>query len=271
MSRGLQALASYAWSHSIDTGSAASFANSANTLVPTIGPQANRGSSDFDVRHGLSVGVTFDIPAPKTNTPGHAVLGGWSLQSVIQARSAPPVNVYNSFFGGFRQLFNATALVRPDVVPGIPLYLHGPQFPGGKAINNTPDAVAGGCPNGSKSIGPFCPPPNDSQGKPLRQGNLGRNALRGFGATQWDFAVHRDFPIHESLKLQFRAEMFNVLNHPNFAQPNGDLAGFPTPFGVSAEVLATSLGGNNLGGGGFSSLYQFGGPRSIQLALKLTF
>ncbi len=271
MSRGLQALASYTWSHSIDTGSAASFANSANTVVPAVGPQANRGPSDFDVRHGFSVAVTYEIPVRKTNAFANAVLRGWSLQSVIQARSAPPVNVYNSFFGGFRQLFGATTLVRPDVVPGIPLFLRGPQFPGGRAINNTPGAVAGGCPDGSTSVGPFCPPPADANGNPLRQGNLGRNTLRGFGATQWDFAVHRDFPIHESLKLQFRAEMFNVLNHPNFAQPNGDLAGFPTPFGVSAEVLASSLGGNNLGGGGFSPLYQFGGPRSVQLALKLTF
>jgi hypothetical protein len=64
----------------------------------------------------------------------------------------------------------------------------------------------------------------DANGNPLRQGNLQRNALRGFGATQWDLAVHRDFPIKESLRLQFRAELFNVLNHPNFGPPVVDLS-----------------------------------------------
>src|SRR5208282_3564908 len=136
---------------------------------------------------------------------------------------------------------------------GIPLYLFGPQYPGGKAIN--PAA--------------FTPPPTDADGNPLRQGNLGRNALRGFGATQWDFAVHRDFPVHERLTLQFRAELFNVLNHPNFGQPVGDITN--SSFGQSIQMLGQSLNSGNLGGGGFDALYQIGGPRSVQFALKLMF
>jgi hypothetical protein len=106
-----------------------------------------------------------------------------------------------------------------------------------------------------------------------------RNFLRGFGATQWDFAVHRDFPIRENIKLQFRAEMFNVLNHPNFGQPNGNFYspafGGPSGFGLSTSILAHYLDsggiGSNLGGGAFDPLYQIGGPRSVQLALKLFF
>jgi hypothetical protein len=109
----------------------------------------------------------------------------------------------------------------------------------------------------------------DANGNPLRQGNLGRNALRGFGATQWDFAVHREFPIHDALKLQCRAEMFNVLNHPNFAPPISDLSS--PQFSRSTLVLGQYLGGRNLGGGAFSPLYQIGGPRSIQFALKFIF
>src|SRR5260370_4103846 len=110
-------------------------------------------------------------------------------------------------------------------------------------------------------------------GLPASQGNLPRNALRGFGAAQWDFAMHRDFPIHESVKLQFRAEMFNALNHPNFGPPNGQflVGGYPG-FGVSSQMLGQSLNSNQgLGGGGLSPLYQIGGPRSIHFALKLTF
>ncbi len=268
MSRGLQALASYTWSHSIDTASAGSaVGNQANALVPTVNPNANRGPSDFDIRHAFSAALTYDIPVPKTNPFTNAILHGWSVQNIIQARSAPPVNVFNSSL----LLFNALTSVRPDVVPGIPLYLSGPQFPGGRAINNTPGAVVGGCPDGSQSVGPFCLPPIDPNTfLPLRQGNLGRNALRGFGATQWDFAIRRDFPIRESLKLQFRAEMFNVLNHPSFGPPVADLSN-TAQFGRSIQMLGQSLSGMNLGGGSFNPLYQIGGPRSVQFALKLSF
>ena len=160
---------------------------------------------------------------------------------------------------------------RPDVIGSQPLYLYGPQYPGGKSINNT--ITPGGCPDGSDMVGPFCPPPIVN-GLPTRQGNLGRNALRGFGVAQWDFAVHRDFPIHESVKLQFRAEMFNLLNHPNFGPPIGDLylpSAVNPQFGLSTQMLGQSLSGGNVGSGALSPLYQLGGPRSIQLALKLFF
>jgi Carboxypeptidase regulatory-like domain len=270
LSRGLQALASYTWSHSIDTASAGSTGSFSNALT-ALGPNVNRGPSDFDIRNAFSVGLTYDVPAPKINAFTNAILRGWSLQNVIQVRSAPPVDLFDSAFFELSNGFQTN--VRPDVVPGVPLYLFGAQFPGGRAFNNTLGAVAGGCPDGSQSIGPFCPPPTDANGNPLRQGNLGRNALRAFGATQWDFAIHRDFPFHESLKLQFRAEMFNVLNHPNFGPPVADIS--DPRFGQSIQLLGQSLSGASVGvgpgSGAFNPLYQIGGPRSIQLALKLTF
>jgi hypothetical protein len=170
----------------------------------------------------------------------------------------------NAFDGesAFSTLFGGFTRIRPDQVPGQPLYVYGSQCIA---------AFGGACPGG-KGFNPkaLIAPPTDSKGNPLRQGNLSRNALRGFGATQLDFAVHRDFPIHESLKLEFRAEMFNVLNHPNFASPLADLNN-KSQFGRSNQMLGRSLGGNNLGGGGLSTLYQIGGPRSIQMALKLVF
>jgi len=255
LSHGLQVLSSYTWSHSTDDGSVGTYGFGSN-FDPALGSSSNRGPSEFDLRNAFSAGITYDIPVPRVGTIGKAILGGWSVENMLQAWSAPPVNVY---YSTFQTLLGAQTQVRPDVVSGQPLYLYGSEYPGGKAFN--PAA--------------FTAPPTDSTtGLPLRQGDLGRNALRGFGAAQWDFAVHRDFPIHESLKLQFRAEMFNVLNHPNFAPPSGDLQspGSINPqFGLSTQMLGQYLGGENVGGGGFNGLYQVGGPRSIQFALKLMF
>jgi len=258
---GLEGLASYTWSHSIDTASAGSLGNPSNLPSRAGSQNQNRGPSDFDVRHAFSFGATYSVLAPKLDTLSNAILRGWSIQNIAQIRSAVPVDVFD---GNFFELTNGFAPnVRPDVVPGIPLYLYGSQYPGGKAINNTPNQGGIGC------VGPFCPPPSDINGNPLRQGDLGRNALRGFGAIEWDFAVHRDFSLREPLTLQFRAEMFNVLNHPNFAPPVSDMS-LPQ-FGLSTEMLGQYLGGGNLGGGGLNPLYQIGGPRSIQFALRLSF
>jgi hypothetical protein len=246
----LQALASYTWSHSIDTASAGSYFVGANALLPSEVGQ-NRGPSDFDLRHTFSGAFTLHVPALKTSALTKALLEGWSTDNIIVARSAVPVGMSDAKFSA---LANFSTTVRPDLVVGQPLYLYGPQYPGGKAFN--PNA--------------FTDPPIDpNTGNPLRQGTTPRNFLRGFGATQWDFAVHRDFPIHESLLVQFRAEMFNVLNHPNFGPPSGSFGS--GGFGISNQLLSQNLSGSNLGGGGFSPLYQIGGPRSIQFALKLSF
>jgi hypothetical protein len=261
LSNGLQALASYSWAHSIDTASTGAGGDVYSDYYSRqLGANANRGPSDFDVRHGASVALTYDVSSPRLNTFADAVLQHWSVDNIFQVRSAPPVDV--SYFYLY-SLAGATAAIRPDVAPGLPIYLYGTQYPGGKAFNYTSGAIAGGCPDGSQSIGPFCPPPAGMQG------DLGRNALRGFGAWQWDFAVHRDFPFGEHLKLQFRAELFNLLNHPNFGQPSGSLA--DPLFGRSQQTLGQSLSFSNAGSGGFDPLYQFGGSRSIQFALKLSF
>ena len=250
LSYGLQALASYTWAHSIDNASAGSVGSFSNYGTP--GMNANRGDSDFDIRNALTFGETYDVPAVHANRVTDAMLHGWSIETFLLARSATPVDLDDVDFYEFQG--NVEANVRPDIVPGHPFYLYGPAYPGGKALN----AAA------------FTDPPIDpSTGYPLRQGNLGRNVLRGFGATQWDFAVHREFPVHDSVKLQFRAEMFNVLNRPNFGPPNNQFG--EGGFGLSSQTLSQSLSNGSLGSGGFDPLYQIGGPRSIQFALKLTF
>jgi len=256
MSRGLQALASYTWSHSIDTASAGSIGNGSNDLS-ALNPNINRGPSDFDIRNAISMALTYDVPVRASNTLTNATLRGWSFDNVFQARSAVPVDINYEYLGQLSNGFSTNP--RPDVVAGQTFYLYGPMYPGGKAFN----AAA------------FTPPPFDPvTNLPLSQGDLPRNALRGFGAIQWDFAVHRDFPLRESMKLQFRAEMFNLLNHPNFGQPSGNLGSPDSPnpqFGLSSAMLGQSLAGGFIGAGAFDPLYQLGGPRSMQFALKLFF
>jgi hypothetical protein len=257
---GLQVLASYAWAHSIDTGSTGAGGETFGEVYSRqLGANANRGPSNFDIRNSTSVALTYDIPSSKANKLASSISRGWSTDNIFQAHSAPPVDVnYSEDY----MIGNSYLAVRPDVVPGEPLYLSAAQCP---LVLLTP------CPGG-KGFNPaaFTTPPLDpTTGEPTRQGDFGRNGLRGFGAWQWDFALHRDFALGEHLKLQFRAEMFNVLNHPNFAPPDGFLN--PPYFGWSNESLAQSLNVSNVGSGGFSPLYQFGGPRSIQLALKFSF
>ena len=252
LSAGLQLLSSYTWSHSIDTGSAGSNAVISNGFAPASVAGSNRGPSDFDIRHAFTTALTYDIPNVRVNPFGRALLHRWSVENLFQARSAAPVDVSDANFSQLNNGFFAD--IRPDLVPGQALYLRGPQYPGGKAFN----------------VAAFADPPVDSStGNPARQGDVPRNFLRGFGAVQWDLGVHRDFMIREPVHLQFRAELFNVLNHPNFGPPSGQFG--IGGFGLSSQTLGASLNNGNLGGGALSSLYQIGGPRSIQLALKLMF
>jgi hypothetical protein len=253
LSGGLQALASYTWAHSIDDGSAASYANQSNTFAPNSAAGSNRGPSDFDIRHTFTAAVTYDIPGTHANAVLNQITRDWSIENIVLARSAPPVDVLDGVYQ-FSYLDGFNAAVRPDLVPGAALYFYGSQYPGGKAINSAA----------------FVHPPIDATTQqPVRNGNVPRNFFRGFGAAQWDFAIHRVFPIRDRVTLQFRAEMFNILNHPIFGSP-ANLYGVGG-FGVSNQILAQALNGNNLGSGAFSPLYQIGGPRSAQLALKIQF
>jgi hypothetical protein len=240
--KGLQALASYTLSHSIDDASTDAYATYLNTPSFIASPSIDRGNSDFDIRHAFTAGVTYNLPSPESNKIAHATLGGWSVDGFIFARTAPPVDVVSGLvFADGIDLYP-----RPDVVPGVPLVLYQSQYPGGKAFN--PAA--------------FTPPPTG------QQGDFGRNVLRGFGAWQADVAFQRQFQLTEKVGLRFRGEFFNLFNHPNFGPPDNNLT--DALFGLSTQTLASSLGSGGASGG-FNPLYQIGGPRSIQLALKLQF
>ena len=247
LAHGLQALASYTFGHSIDFGSQ-------NYSLPYT-----RGNSDFDVRHNFSSAFSYDLPHPIGSKLGRAVFAGWGVDDRFTARTGFPVTLNGNpvFDPATGKEFNAGL----NLVPGQPVYIYGSpcaqiygnglNCPGGRALN--PAA--------------FDPPSGDSLG------NAPRNFTRGFGAWQMDIALRREFSVYERLKIQFRAEAFNVFNHPSFGTINPFYCS-PDPtspnyspgctFGQATATLANSLGG-------LSSLYQMGGPRSMQFALHLTF
>jgi len=244
LAHGLQTLLSYTWAHSIDDASSdAYFVNLPGSDAPL---SQERGSSDYDIRHTFSDAVSYNIPAPGGGI-WKAIFGNWSTDSIVYARSAPPVNVVTGLDPfNTEVLSGAWGATRPNLVSGVPLWISDPNVAGGKRINRAEFTVP---------TGPV-------------QGNLGRNALRGFGTTQVDLTVRRQFKLHERLALQARADFFNIFNHPNFGSPINYLS---SPlFGQSTQMLGASLGSGGQNGG-LNPLYQIGGPRSVQLALKLLF
>lgn len=238
-SHGLQMLANYTWSHSIDTAS-----NDTVAVItpPGFFPDQNRGNSDFDVRHSFSLAAVYLIPAPKFGGRAvRAILGGWGIDPLVRVRSSLPVDITNA-----RTVSGSLITSRVNSVPGQPLYIDDPGVPGGRRFN----PLAFTAPVG------------------FVQGNFGRNVMRGFGYSQLDASAHRTFTLGEHVRLQFRGDFFNVLNHPNFGNPVGAFSTSAT-FGLATAMLGKTL--NSASGGGFNALYQIGGPRSIQLSMKLQF
>jgi outer membrane receptor protein involved in Fe transport len=230
LTHGFQVLAGYTWAHSIDDRSFNGNAEEDPLL---------RGNSDFDVRHNFTAGLIYQLPSQYSNRIASAVLAHWSTDLRLMGRSALPFDV-NS---GISVLPNGSEqYLRPDLVPNQPIYVSDPSAPGGRYVN--PNAFVN-APNGAEGDSP-------------------RNFLRGFDFWQTNLAIQRDFPVTERLKLQFRAEAFNLFNHANFGDIQSDLTSGPQFFGRATDTANAQLGGLN-------SLYQEGGPRSLQLALKLIF
>ena len=241
LSQGLTALASYTWSHCLDYGSS-------NFLV---GYQ--RGNCDFDIRHSLNAAFSYDLPDVGHDGFVKAVLHRWGLDDRFTARTGFPVTLEG--YGNIDPVTGQFYAEGLNLVQGQPVYLYGANC--ALVLQALGDLQPGqGCPGG-RAINP-----NAFGIATSGFGDAPRNFARGFGAWQMDLAIRRDFPIHETLKLQFRAEGFNIFNHPNF----GTIYPYfgASTFGQATSTLASSLGILN-------PLYQMGGPRSMQFALKLVF
>lgn len=230
-SHGLSSLLAYTWSKSID-GASVFFGSGANAT--TIFPQDNynlraeRGLSDFDIRQRLSWSVIYELPT--TQRLPKALGNGWQLGGILTLQTGQPFSVLTGQDNSSTGLGND----RPDVI--------GDPNAGPHTVQQWFNTAA------------FVP------NAPLTFGNAGRNIVTGPGYRDLDFSVMKNTKIRENANLQFRAEFFNIVNHPAFALPANILAA--PNFGTLFQTPDAAQ--NNVGLGS-------GGPRLIQFAVKLSF
>jgi len=243
------------------------------------------GYNAFDVRHNFNVSLLYQLPFGR-NQSGFVkgFLGDWEVGTIINARSGVPVPVQitrpDVIFVGRTgtavagQYFNSAQVVggviltdaiintpgggnsrnvrRPDVVPGVPQFLA----------------------NGNINPAAFSIP------LPGTFGNLVRNSVHGPGFAQADLIVVKRIPIHESISAEFRTEIFNVFNHPNFANPPAQLgnilpsgpgANFPQPGQAYAASGANSAGAFGKIVSTVGTTVGIGTNRQVQFAIRLNF
>jgi hypothetical protein len=238
--------ANYAWSHEIDN-----MVNVFNGFSNPYDPNFDRGPGDWDIRHNFTASAVYSMPKLKGhNALERGVLGGWQTSSIFQVRSGAPVNV--SLVSGF---FGIPA--RPDYT-GEPV-----DLPGGVDWPNR---------SYNRDAYQLEPGFNLIPGDPSTTGNVGRNSLRGPGFFQWDFSGMKNFALGEKAKLQFRADIFNILNHPNFANPDGGICTSVNVFASPACTPNTNFGrtGQTIASES-NSLVGTGTARQEQFSLKVIF
>jgi outer membrane receptor protein involved in Fe transport len=261
---GLTSTVNYTWSHSLDDASDGEdyVPNASQPNDSTIPIKFNRGNSNFDVRQRFAWNFVYEIPDDKASR-FKLIRNGWGLNGIVTVQTGQPFHLnYNFYddFDGTGEFFG-----RPDVVGPIHYNESDPRRfldMSAFAVSCTP--VAAG----------FFGAASDCQPGTRHLGNMGRNSLIGPHFRQFDFSIFKKTQITERLNMELRFEGYNVLNHPNFANPYlpsfiADAAqqGFNTN-GTSAGFFHLPTTGDV--GIGYPFLGS-GGPRSLQIAAKFTF
>jgi hypothetical protein len=218
MTKGLQVQGVYTWAKAIDT-SGGLFSEEADNAATGISQPynvfADKGLANFDIRHNVVMNMTYQLPfgAGSSGFAAH-VLKGWNIGSIAKLQGGVPFTVENSFNRSQNKLSGANFADRPNLVPGAnPNHTSGTSA--GCTIGNT--VVPAGTPLGTTShwFDPcvFAPQPLGTFG------NAQRNSVIGPGFLDWDFSLGKNTSLGERRELQFRAEFFNILNHPDFEAP----------------------------------------------------
>ena len=219
MAKNLQFGASYTFAKSIDTSSASvvgdQFLNSIQNL-PWFDTSVNRGLSDFDIRHNAVFNAIWLVPGPRDQSGVHWLVSGWQLGGIYEVSSGLP---FTPKIGGDPLgLETSYPFDFPDRISG----------PGCESAVNPGNPV-----NYIRTQCFTFPSPA------TRMGNAGRNSLIGPGLSNFDFSLSKNnyiMRVSETFNIQFRAEFFNVLNHPNFDPPVAN----NTLFGANGATITTA-------------------------------
>ncbi len=226
---------SYTWSHCIDDGSGDS---SIFLVHPDYHLSEARGSCNFDICLALTAAFSYQVPRLTL-----AAVSGWTVSGIFRVRSDFPLNVVTSELALGQQFANAG---RPNLVPGVPIWIDDPSVAGHRRLNP----------------GAFAVPASG------QQGTLGRNAIYGNGLAQLDASLRRGFELPHGTSVEIALNIFNVLNHPAFADPVPFLS---SPlFGQSTSMQNLMLG-SGTPNTGLSPLFQTGGSRSAELSFRFSF
>lgn len=283
---GLYFLAAYSYSHGLDDFYGAP--PQRGGLQDNANPGLDYGTSDYDIKHRFTLSLTYNIPGKKSPAQ---LLEGWSLNSIVTLQSGlpwGPTDTNNDFPG--TNALNDSSQASWDFKGNPSDFTSGPNaipcF--GNLQGCTPYATVGGIPsppaacmsaaqaNGQLAIASLmnlgCYVKGNSVLTPPAYGSLGnmsRNMFRDSGFRNWDFSILKDWKFKERLNAQFRAEFFNILNHPNFANPYGAFTTYynndpSTGFGFACGCITPDAAAGNF-------VLGSGGARDVQLGLKLTF
>jgi hypothetical protein len=270
---GLNFLAGYTWAHSIDDASYNRAVQPQNSFAPNL----ERGSSDFDVRNRFTLALTYALPPVKSFWQ---LLEGWQINSIVTSQGGTPWTVIDGFqsgndmsltseFADRWNLFGSPSHFTPSPTGPIPFF--DPTTFGtdgsGNPIGN-PDCIAHAALADLETFGCY-----EKKGTVLvppglgHFGTMGRNLFRGPRLDNWDFSLVKNTHLGERVTMQFRAEFFNVTNHPHFASPQAT-----TLFNVDPSVSSTfGFSGATSDVAAANPVIGTGGPRNIQLGLKFIF
>ncbi len=245
VTHGLQFQSSYTYAKVLDTlggvlTSEALYNGALFGVFPENPKRFDKGPSQFDVQQNWRFNMTYRLPDIPSDNPAAKALHGWWMGSIVAAQTGLPFTPVIQASRSLESIFaNAAGVDRPNV-----------------AATYDPSKVIVGKPNEWFDPTMFSLQPMGILG------NAGRNSLRGPGLVDWDFSINKDTKLPhlgEDGKLQFRAELFNILNHTNFGMPantvfNGSATDKGTPLGNAGVITNTATS-----------------SRQIQLALKLIF
>ncbi len=301
--KGFTAVANYTWAKSLGSSDGSNEATTAENNYTTAGEY---GPNSSDIRHSFNLALLWDLPFGKSHTLNFAdnrwlntAFGGWQVGTSFNARTGTPINVlcnrpdvlykytgsgkYNGQYYTSPVFFNGTKYSSSHGAGYTLQTVAVDNLPGGGSSRGTqrPDEIAGVDPYLSAGNGYYLNPAAFSVPLPGTYGNEQRDTFYGAGFNQVDLSLTKQFSIRERTKLEFRADAYNILNHPNIANPGSLILGSATPSGPTSttaslqpgQVYTASTAGSAFGlqNSTVSNYIGMGTSRQIQLSMRLLF